>query len=121
MSGLIMVVDDDAGIQDFLQIALESEGYEVKIAHDGKNALEMLETLTPDLIILDLMMPRMNGLDFLNVLEQQGRRTAFPFLLLTAGTQVEEKATRMAVDAYLSKPFDLQDLLDALDMVLHRV
>lgn len=111
MSGLILVVDDDAGIQDFLQIALEAEGYEVVIAEDGKDALEKLKNITPDLILLDLMMPRMNGYAFAKALQHQGCRSAIPLVVLTADAQAKEKAALVAADAYLIKPFDLEDLL----------
>lgn len=118
MNNLILVVDDDAGIQEFLQIALEDEGYEVMLTPDGKSALETLTTITPALIILDLMMPRMNGYDFVKALERQGRRATLPLLLLTADAQAQEKAAIMAVNAYLLKPFDLQDLLETIASML---
>jgi DNA-binding response OmpR family regulator len=120
MTERILVVDDDAGIQEFLSIALEAEGYEVILAQDGKGALEWLDANTPDLIILDLMMPRMNGSDFVKALEQQGRRSALSLLLLTADAQAQAKASTLAVETYLSKPFDLQDLLDAITLALSK-
>ncbi len=118
MSRLILVVDDDEGIQHFLQVALEAEGYEVMIAEDGQSALDKLATNTPDLIILDLMMPRMNGYDFVKALEQQGQRQKLPLLLLTADIHAQEQAALLAVNAYLSKPFDLPDLLDTVAAML---
>ncbi|GCE26349.1 hypothetical protein KDA_18330 [Dictyobacter alpinus] len=118
MKELIMVIDDDMGVQECLQAILEAEGYEVMIARDGKHALEMLATARPNLIILDLMMPRMNGYEFLKTLEQQGRRAELPIILLTADPQVKERATKLAVNAYLLKPFELLDLLDSVANVL---
>jgi CheY-like chemotaxis protein len=114
MRSLILVIDDDPGVQEFLQIALEAEGYEVVIARDGKNALEKLVTITPDLILLDLMMPRMNGYAFAEALQQQGCRSAIPLIVLTANAQAKEKAALVAADAYLTKPFDLVDLFELI-------
>lgn len=118
MSGLILVVDDDEGIQEFLQVALEEEGYEVMIAEDGKRALELLATSRPDLVVLDLMMPRMNGFDFVRALEERGQRRALSLLLLTAHAQAKAQASILGVDNYLQKPFDLLNLLEAVDMAL---
>ncbi|GER87697.1 hypothetical protein KDW_18590 [Dictyobacter vulcani] len=118
MKGRILVVDDDVGIQECLQIVLETEGYEVFIARDGMQALEMLDATTPDLIILDLMMPRMNGYEFVKTLEQQGRHAHLPIILLTADPHVRKQASQMAVDAYLMKPFELLDLLDTVEKTL---
>jgi two-component system alkaline phosphatase synthesis response regulator PhoP len=118
VSHLILVVDDDLGIQEFLQIALEAEGYEVVVAQDGQHALKQLETIIPKLVVLDLMMPRMNGYDFVRVLQQQGRRSAFALLVLTADAQAKEKAALVAADGYLSKPFDLVDLLEEVARLL---
>ncbi|GCE22275.1 response regulator transcription factor [Dictyobacter kobayashii] len=121
MSSLVLVVDDDPGVQEFLQVALEAEGYQVAIAYNGKNALEQLATITPDLILLDLMMPQMNGYAFVQVLQQQGRRSAFKLLVLTADAQAKEKAALVGADAYLIKPFDLMDLLDTISRLLTKV
>lgn len=118
MNERILVIDDDAGIQEFLQIALEADGYEVIIAQDGKEALELLALSTPDLIIFDLMMPHINGYDFVKALEEQGKRWTQPLLLVTADAQAKAKATLLGVDTYLLKPFDLQDLVDAVDSAL---
>lgn len=118
MNERILVIDDDAGIQEFLQIALEADGYEVIIAQDGKEALELLALSTPDLIIFDLMMPRINGYDFVKALEEQGKRLTQPLLLVTADAQAKAKAALLGVDTYLLKPFDLQDLVDAVDSAL---
>lgn len=114
MSGLILVVDDDPGIQEFLQLALEAEGYEVVIAEDGKDALEKLADVTPDLILLDLMMPRVDGYTFARAIQQQEQRPAIPFVVFTADAQAKEKAALLAADAYLVKPFDLIDLLETV-------
>ncbi|GLV59725.1 hypothetical protein KDH_65500 [Dictyobacter sp. S3.2.2.5] len=114
MKRRILVIDDDEGIQECLQIILETEGYEVMMASDGIKALDLLTASTLDLIILDLMMPRMNGYEFIKVLRQQGRHLDIPVILLTADPQVEKRASTMGLDIYLMKPFDIVDLLDVV-------
>lgn len=118
MSNLVLVIDDDPGLQEFLQIALEAEGYEAVVAQDGREGLEKLATVTPNLIILDLMMPRMNGYDFAKALRQQEHQPSIPLLVLTADSHAKEKAVTVGADAALTKPFDLVDLLEIISRLL---
>ncbi len=108
----VLVVDDDRGIRETLVAALELDGYEVASAADGLVALEMVARAAPAVIILDLMMPRMDGFAFANELQARGLREKLPLLILTADGRAREKAARIGADAWLAKPFDLLELLD---------
>ena len=108
----ILIVDDDDGIQETLQAALEDEGYEAICAEDGVSALEKLETATTALILLDLMMPRMDGYTFAQHLRQRGRLPAIPLLVLTAHGQAAQRARQLGANDYLEKPFEIELLLE---------
>src|SRR5487761_2133704 len=107
MGKTILVVDDDPGVQQLIQMALEDEGYTVHVADDGNIALQTLAAQTlastpPDLIVLDYMMPRMDGATFVYESEQQGLRDSIPIILLTAAGQVKQLAASITAEKYLS-------------------
>lgn len=106
----ILVVDDDPGFREFLRLFLEKEGYRVSLARDGKEALSRLEEVNPDLILLDLRMPEMGGLEFLEHLRRQGNET--PVIVITAYASLDSavKAKKEGAYDYLPKPFRLEDL-----------
>jgi len=107
----ILVVEDEPAIQDILQFALNGAGYEVLLAHDGREALEHMQTVIPDLILLDLMMPGMNGHCFTKELDHRGMRSTIPIIVLSAFASVED-LKQMHVCAYLPKPFSMKTLLE---------
>ncbi len=107
----ILIVDDDRGLQETLKAILATADYNVVVAGDGLEALEKVGEHTPHLILLDLVMPRMDGFSFVEELERRGLRSLQPILALTADARVEEKAARLRADAYVAKPFDMDDLL----------
>ncbi|HFC97666.1 MAG TPA: sigma-54-dependent Fis family transcriptional regulator [Thermosulfurimonas dismutans] len=106
----ILIVDDDPGFREFLRLFLEKEGYRVSLARDGKEALSRLEEVNPDLILLDLRMPEMGGLEFLEHLRRQGNET--PVIVITAYASLDSavKAKKEGAYDYLPKPFRLEDL-----------
>jgi len=107
----VLVVDDDAGLQDLLQAILELEDHEVILAENGLVALEKIEQVKPDLILLDLMMPYMDGFTFVEELEHRGLRSSTPILVLTADMRFQTTLEYMGFDSYLTKPFDLRRFL----------
>jgi two-component system, chemotaxis family, chemotaxis protein CheY len=115
MASTVLVVDDDLGLRETLRALLELEGYEVALAGDGLDALRALEGLAPDAILLDLMMPRMNGEEFVQELSRRGRRTEFPIIILSADTRARQTAAQVGARACLPKPFDVDDLLSQLE------
>jgi CheY-like chemotaxis protein len=104
---LILVVDDDAGLQHVLQMTLEDEGYTVLAASDGQAALTLATHHVPRLVLLDLMMPRMNGVAFVAELEQRGLRQQIAILIVSADRYAREIAATMNVDGFIAKPFDI--------------
>ena len=115
MTTAILVVDDDDGLREILELALLSEGYDVVAAGDGLAALEIIEERLPQLVLLDWMMPRMDGPAFAHELARRGLRPRIPILLLTAANAAPARAAQIAADGFLEKPFELPELLDEID------
>ena len=107
---LVLVVDDDPDILQTLGLCLSTEGYRVSMAANGKEALERLSGERPAIILLDLMMPVMDGWQFVAEMDRRGERTA-PLLILSADRAVQGHASKLRADAFLAKPFDLDELL----------
>ena len=107
---LILVVDDDPDILQTLGLCLSTEGYRVLMAANGREALDILERERPSVILLDLMMPVMDGWQFVAELEKRGWRRA-PLLILSADRAVQGHASKLRAEAHLAKPFDLDELL----------
>lgn len=116
----VLIVDDDPEIIDSIKYALTSKGHEVLIARDGNQGLAMAEREDPDLVILDMMMPKRSG--FL-VLEKLRRSRPVPVrvIMITAneGSRHKVYAEMLGVDDYLRKPFAMDRLLDSVDRLLH--
>lgn len=108
----ILIVDDDEEIRNFLGALLQDEGYSIESAEDGLVALKRLEETMPDLILLDIMMPRMDGYRFAEALHQRG--LSIPFIVLSANPR-EQQAKAMGACSFIAKPFDLLDLLEKID------
>jgi DNA-binding response OmpR family regulator len=116
----ILVVDDEAAISEAVRARLSNEGFRVVLAADGPQALELAEAEEPDLVVLDLMLPGMDGLEVCRRL--QSRRWV-PVLMLTARTEEADKVAGFAVgaDDYLTKPFSLRELTVRVRAILRRV
>ena len=119
-NGRILVVDDDAVIRDTLATALGDEGYVVRVAPDGRAALSSIGNWRPDLIVLDLMMPVMNGVEFRAAQRSAADTAQIPVIVLSAAHEVQSRAASLEPAAVFTKPFDLGDLLDAIASVLNR-
>ncbi len=120
MSWSILVVDDEPNTVEFLRITLEMSGYDVLEALDGITALQKVATCHPDLVLLDVMMPEMDGLEVCRRLRAQRDTADLPIVILSARTSVE--AIREGLDAgatrYLTKPVTRDNLLETLREVL---
>jgi len=110
----VLVVDDDALIRDTLATALADEGYSVRVAADGRAALDTLDEWLPDLIVLDLMMPIMDGHAFRAAQRDMDDAADIPVIVLSAAHNVQTRASNMGAAAIFPKPFDLGTLLDAV-------
>src|ERR1700751_101311 len=108
--GLVLVVEDDADIADVLRRSLRNEGYEVRTSADGVEALDMAVGFVPDLVVLDLGLPGLAGLEVCRRLRQEGD---VPILMLTARAETEDRGTGLdrGADDYLVKPFERKELL----------
>ncbi len=107
----VLVVDDDESIRDFVSLALSEEGYEVMTAAHGAAALNLLGESQPDLILLDMRMPTMDGWEFSRIYRSAPGPHA-PIVVLTAARDVTGRATQVQAEACLGKPFDVDELLD---------
>ena len=107
----VLVVDDDPDILDALSEILEVEGYEVQRARNGREALQRIEQDMPDLVLLDLMMPVMDGWEFARSLAPGARP---PIIVLSADRNVSAKAREIGALGWLAKPFELSELLAAV-------
>ena len=115
---LVLVTDDDRAVREALERALQLAGYEVELASDGDAALAAIERRTPDAVVLDVMMPGLDGLDVTRRLRREGNR--IPVLLLTARDAVGDRVEGLdaGADDYLPKPFALEELLARLRALL---
>jgi diguanylate cyclase (GGDEF)-like protein len=119
---LIIVVDDDVDIARFVELYLGLEGYDVVLAHDGRSALALIEERTPDMAIVDWMMPGFDGLELTKRLRANPLTTSMPIILLTARGQTSDKVLGLTAgaDDYLVKPFDTTELIARVHSTMRR-
>jgi len=119
---VIMVVDDDADIARFISVNLHVHGFEVVVAHDGEEALNLAMQRPPDLALVDLMMPNLNGLELTKRLRASPLTTAMPVIMLTARGLTSDKVLGLTAgaDDYLVKPFDVSELVARIQATLRR-
>lgn len=121
MEKRILVVDDEPSIVKLVQYNLEKEGFQVDCAYDGKTALVMAEQEPPDLLVLDLMLPKMDGLDICRRLRK--RDVHIPILILTAKSDEFDKVLglELGADDYMTKPFSIRELIARVKAILRRM
>ena len=118
----ILIVDDEQDLVWAVQYSLRDEGYEVLIAQDGVEALDILESHHPDLVILDIVLPRLDGFRVCRELRRNPTLAATPILFLTARNTIEDRITGLdeGGDDYLTKPFDLREMKARVRALLRR-
>jgi DNA-binding response OmpR family regulator len=113
---IILAVDDEPNILLSIEFILEMEGYEVHTAHDGDEALEVAGRVRPDVILLDINMPRKDGYEVCRILREQAEMAEMKVIMLTAKGQTLErkKGLEVGADEYVTKPFSAEDLLQKI-------
>jgi CheY-like chemotaxis protein len=114
--GRVLVVDDDDVIRQLITVNLELEGFEVETAVDGQDCLDKVKAFGPDVITLDIMMPRLDGWEAADRLRADPETAGIKVVLLSARAQEADlqRGSRMGVDAYLTKPFDPDELIETV-------
>lgn len=122
MNGSVLIVDDDANIRDVLCSMLAFAGYQPLTAVDGMDALEKIDEHHPDMVILDIMMPNMDGLTTCRVLKHKSETADLPVILLSGKSHLtlKEKSLTGYADKYLSKPVSFQELVVNLEEVANK-
>ena len=120
MGKSILLVDDERDLVFYTKLFLEEKGYEVTEAYDGQQALEVLETFRPDLVLLDVTMPRLSGWDVLKRMQEDPENVEIPVLMLTARSEDADKARgwELGVTWYQTKPFELDELAMVIERIL---
>ena len=118
----ILVVDDEKDIVELLQYNLEKEGYKISAVFSGEQCLENVKTELPDLILLDLMLPEIDGLDVCKILKSNSRTSNIPIIMLTAKGEETDivLGLELGADDYITKPFKVRELLARVKAVLRR-
>lgn len=116
----ILIADDEEDVVTSLRFSLEKQGYQCLTAYDGKEALDMAKRENPDLMLLDIMMPKMNGYKVARLLKFDQKYKHIPIVMLTARTQERDRdlGNETGADTYVTKPFEMDDLLEVIDGIL---
>ena len=119
MAVSVLIVEDDNNIADLLQMYLEKEGYTVTVAHDGGQGLAKFRAIAPDLVLLDVMMPVMDGWSVCKAIRAE---SATPIIMLTAKGELNDKVQglKAGADDYITKPFEMREVLARIEAVLRR-
>lgn len=119
MARNILVVEDDRNISDLIRMYLEKEGFEVRSAYDGGKAVEEFDKQAPDMVLLDIMLPVMDGWAVCAHIREKAKT---PIIMLTAKSEVNDRITglEMGADDYLVKPFEMKELMARINAVLRR-
>ena len=120
MAKRILLVDDERDLVFYTKLFLEEKGYEILEAYDGRQALDVLEEETPDMVVLDVAMPRLSGWDVLRMMQDDDRMKDIPVLMLTARAEDADKAKgwTLGVTWYQTKPFELDELALVIERIL---
>ncbi len=118
----ILVVDDEADLVETIRFPLEMEGFNVLVSYNGEDALNQARKENPDLILLDLMLPKLDGYKVCRLLKFDERYKHIPILMLTAKTQEKDKllGKETGADEYITKPFDIDELMKKVKAYLNK-
>lgn len=116
----ILVIDDEIDLQQLVKIALGSRGYKIETANNGLEGLAKLKTLKPHLIILDLNMPKMGGLEFYQKICDVNGQPRFPVFILSARANMTQLFKEFNISGFMTKPFEIDELLDEVDTIIQK-
>jgi DNA-binding response OmpR family regulator len=116
----ILLVDDEQDIVETLKFVLESDGYTCFCAYNGEDGLKLAKEIVPDLMILDVMMPKINGFKISRLLKYDAKYKNIPIIMLTARTQESDKqiGEETGADVYITKPFELDEVLSTVSRLI---
>jgi two-component system phosphate regulon response regulator PhoB len=123
MTATILIVEDEAAIRELITYNLQQAGYETVCADNAEQAMAVINTALPDLILLDWMLPGLSGIEFARALRRSERTRLIPIIMLTARTQELDKVAglEMGADDYITKPFSPRELIARINAVLRRL
>jgi CheY-like chemotaxis protein len=114
----VLIAEDDPGISGMMRLVLEDEGFAISVARDGLEAIEMVKSLSPDVLVLDLRMPMLTGDEVAARLQELPDHKRPKIVLSSASSALPKFAATVPVDGFLPKPFDIDDLVKAVNDVL---
>ncbi|MGB0496885.1 MAG: phosphate regulon transcriptional regulator PhoB [Rubricella sp.] len=123
MTAKILVVEDDDSLAELLRYNLDKEGFALRVAPDGEEALMAVEEFAPDLVVLDWMLPHVSGIEICRQLRARGQTREIPIIMLTARGEEEDRVRGLEIgaDDYLTKPFSMSELVARIRAVLRRL
>ena len=116
----LLIIEDEEDLRETVEYKFKACGFKVVTAFDGLDGLEKLETIKPDLIILDMNMPRMNGLEFYQRIKGEDEKPKYPILILTARANMEQLSRDLDVDGFMSKPLELDELFKEVESIIKK-
>ncbi len=118
----ILVVEDEFHIREIIKLTFEMKGYNVLEAVNGKEALKIVAGQKPDVVVTDIMMPEMGGLEFFLTLREKSETSDIPVIVLTVKNSLEDakSASLLGIDEFITKPFDPRDLVNKIEGILSR-
>lgn len=116
----VLIVDDEQDLRESVSMALESQGYDVIIAEDGREGISAAATHTPSLILVDYRMPELNGVEFLEELRNTEGLTETPVIIITVDPELElrRNASQLGIQGFLVKPFSMEELMQTVTNLL---
>ncbi|MDO8429033.1 MAG: response regulator [Candidatus Daviesbacteria bacterium] len=111
----ILICDDDQGILEVIKIMLETKSYQVKVLSNGKSIQKQVASFQPDLILLDIWMPGIDGREITKVLKKSDSSKGIPIIIISALNETKKMAAEIGAQGFLSKPFEMDDLLKTVD------
>jgi excisionase family DNA binding protein len=115
---LVLIVDDDARIREFVRVNLEDAGYQVREAGSAQEGLEMLDTETPDLILLDVLMPQVDGWEMLRIVQERHGVGGIPVVMFSGKADAADEAVSRGAQGFVGKPFDPRELVESTKQLL---